>query len=107
MVRRLGQLFRWQAKRNVRPTSARKGDKQGESELVGSHRPKQNTNMTARPKKFNLLDIETEPTDAQLAEVMDRVAESVRKKRIIGQQTLKDRMDAALAQERVAQLLKK
>ncbi len=74
-----------------------------ESEHPGHH-----LLMTARPKgTFNLLDINTEPTDAQLAEVMERVAESVRKKRVVGQQALKSKMDAALAQDRVAQLLKK
>ncbi len=48
--------------------------------------------MVERPNHgFDLLDIEVEPTDERLAELMERVAESVRQKRIIGQQTVRHR----------------
>jgi hypothetical protein len=63
--------------------------------------------MPDEPKKiFDLLDIENEPTDEQLAELMDLVAESVRKKRAIGQETLRANMNNALAQDVVAKLLR-
>jgi hypothetical protein len=54
--------------------------------------------MSEEPKKiFDFMDIETEPTDEQLAELMEFVAEEVRALRAIGAANLKRQMDEALA----------
>lgn len=62
--------------------------------------------MPDEPKKlFDLMDIETEPTDEQMAELMEFVAEAVRKKQATGQRKLNSQMTTALAEELVAKLL--
>jgi hypothetical protein len=54
--------------------------------------------MSEEPKKiFDLMDTETEPTDEQLAELMEFVAEEVRARHPIRDANLKRQMDEALA----------
>jgi hypothetical protein len=54
--------------------------------------------MPDEPKKlFDLMDTETEPTDEQLAELMEFVAEEVRARGAIGKANLKRQMDEAIA----------
>jgi hypothetical protein len=54
--------------------------------------------MFEAPKKiFDLMDTETEPTDEQLAELMDFMAEEVRARRALGDANLKRQMEEARA----------
>jgi hypothetical protein len=57
--------------------------------------------MSEEPKKiFDLMDTETEPTDEQLAELMEFMAEEVRARHAIGDANLKRQMEEARADVR-------
>ncbi len=62
----------------------------------------QNIGMCEAPRKiFDLMDTETEPTDAQLAELMEYVAEAVRARHVEARKETSSRAQGASRQDEV------